>query len=699
MRSGIVDALTRAACTLCLLGNILPAAAITVGSTVLILARDDAEAKGAAMGLDGYGIPYQKVIFPAGGANLPVLNSSATQGNFGGIVVISNVAYDNNGTFASALTPQQWAQINSYQSTFKVRMVRINEFPSAEFGTIVANTAEPGCCGSNTEQKISLTDISQFPGANLKANAGVSTQGLWHYPATITNTTTTKEVASFEAAAGFASKTTAAVVHSANGREQMVWFISWDPTWSQSSSFLQHAYIHWMTRSLFVGKRQSYLSAQVDDVLLDTELYYPPNTTFKIRPGDLDAHVAWQKNLATRLPAGSDFWLEMGHNGNGNIIGATATTSGETTCKPAYAVDYTSPPDTPLEFMKPPGTGVDLWPAEFVSYTWSATCSKLEPLGAWFTNTNNLNAFAHVSHTFSHEELNNATYHDATREIFFNQAFLKSVGIDRAARFSPKGIIPPAITGLHNADAIKAWTDNGIIYVVGDNTRPVLRNQNSVYWPLRSTVQTNGREGITIIPRFATTIYYNCDLPACTLKEWIDTSGGSGDFNNLLDNARAVNTRNLLSLQADPYMFHQANMRQIDVAPLTIGSQTGKQSLIMAWVETIAQEMTRLTNWPLLSLKHDDLATYFLNRMALDACQPKSSYTYSADGKTITRVTVTANGNTCSAPVPVTFPGGIATTTLLGPLKSTKVGSEPPILWVTLSGRPVEILLWTPVKL
>ncbi|KAK8924334.1 hypothetical protein VCV18_004753 [Metarhizium anisopliae] len=637
MRSGIVDALTRAACALCLLGNILPAAAITVGSTVLILARDDAEAKGAAMGLDGYGIPYQKVIFPAGGANLPVLNSSATQGNYGGIVVISNVAYDNNGTFASALTPQQWAQINSYQSTFKVRMVRINEFPSAEFG--------------------------------------------------------------FEAAAGFASKTTAAVVHSANGREQMVWFISWDPTWSQTSSFLQHAYIHWMTRSLFVGKRESYLSTQVDDVLLDTELYYPPNTTFRLRPGDLDAHVAWQKNLATRLPAGSNFWLEMGHNGNGNIIGATATTSGGTTCKPAYAVDYTSPPDTPLEFMKPPGTGVDLWPAEFVSYTWSATCSKLEPLGTWFTNTNNLNAFAHVSHTFSHEELNNATYHDATREIFFNQAFLKSVGIDRAARFSPKGIIPPAITGLHNADAIKAWTDNGIINVVGDNTRPVLRNQNSVYWPLRSTVQTNGREGITIIPRFATTIYYNCDLPACTVKEWIDTSGGSGDFNNLLDNARAVNTRNLLSLQADPYMFHQANLRQTDVAPLTIGSQTGKQSLIMAWVETITQEMTRLTNWPLLSLKHDDLATYFLNRMALDACQPKSSYTYSADGKTITKVTVTANGNTCSAPVPVTFPGGIATTTLLGPLKSTKVGSEPPILWVTLSGRPVDILLWTPVKL
>ncbi|OAA44128.1 hypothetical protein NOR_03856 [Metarhizium rileyi] len=689
--------LTRASCAFCLLGNVLTAAALSVESTILILARNDGEAKSAAMGFDGYGIPYQKVIFPSGGAELPALNTSATEGKFGGILVISNVAYDNNGTFASAVTAQQWAQINTYQSSFKVRMVRLNEFPSSEYGTVVASTSEPGCCSTNVEQKISFTNTTLFAGANLKQNAGVSTKGLWHYPATITDAKTAVEFASFEPAASFQSKTTAAVVHSADGREQMVWFISWDPSWSQTCSFLQHAYIHWMTRSVFVGKRQTYLNAQVDDIHLDTELYLPKGTEFKIRTGDMDAHVTWQKNLQARLPSGSDFWLELGHNGNGNIIDATSTTSGEVNCNPNFAVDYISPPDTPLEFMKPPGTGVDLWPKEFENYTWSASCSKLDPLGAWFTNTDNLNAFAHVSHTFSHEELNNATYHDASREIFFNQAFLKSVGIDKAARFSPKGIIPPAITGLHNADAIQAWTDNGIVYVVGDNTRPVLRNQNSVYWPLGTTVQTNGREGVTIVPRFATTIYYNCDKPDCTLQEWKDTSGGSGDFNNLLDDARTTNTRNLFSLQADAYMFHQANMRQTDMATITVGSQTGKLSLLMTWVETIAQEMTRLTDWPILSLKHDDIATYFIDRMTLDGCKPKSTYTFSADGKTISSVTVTANGNTCSVPVPVTIPSGTATATG-GNLKLTKVGTEPPITWVTLSGSPVTIELGTPVN-
>jgi hypothetical protein len=41
-------------------------------------------------------------------------------------------------------------------------------------------------------------------------------------------------------------------------------------------------------------------------------------------------------------------------------------------------------------------------------------------------------------------------------------------------------------------------------------------------------------------------------------------------------------------------MFHQANMRQTDVPVSTVGSQTGKLSLLQIWVETVTQEMTRL---------------------------------------------------------------------------------------------------------
>lgn len=105
---------------------------------------------------------------------------------------------------------------------------------------------------------------------------------------------------------------------------------------------------------------------------------------------------------------------------------------------------------------------------------------------------------------------------------------------------------------MHNGDALKAFVDNGIVNGVGDNTRPVLMNSENEHWPLISTVEGNGYAGFQITPRWATTIYYNCDLPACTVAEWIATSAGAGDIQDLLVNAVEVNTKHLLSLHHDP---------------------------------------------------------------------------------------------------------------------------------------------------
>lgn len=110
------------------------AAATTVTSTALIIAANDADVAKASLGLDAYGIPWTKALIPQAGGSLPVLNSSATNGNYGSIVVLDSVAYDYNGTYRSALTTDQWNQLYSYQSAFHVRMVRLEEFPGPEFG-------------------------------------------------------------------------------------------------------------------------------------------------------------------------------------------------------------------------------------------------------------------------------------------------------------------------------------------------------------------------------------------------------------------------------------------------------------------------------------------------------------------------------------------------------------------------------------
>lgn len=674
--------------------SVAPAVAATVDSKVLILVRVGDNPYSVISGLQGYGIPYEISYVPKTGYQLPTLNSSTSQGNYGGIISLSELAYEyDGGVWNSGISTAQYNTIYSYQTAFGVRFVRIDAYPQPSFGTSPADQGV-GCCGSDVEQLISLTNSSGFATANIKTGATMSTKNMYHYPAKIIDSATTWQVAKYAPSGIFDTDTTAAVINNFAGRQQMVWFGSWATEWSPTSNFLQHAYIHWMTRGLFLGARKTYLSTQVDDVHLTTDMYYPQGKSFRLRPSDLAAHVTWMKNINARMPAGSSYFVELGHNGNGDIINATSVDN--TACNPNDAIFYDYPPDTPQEFVKPVGSGTNYWPTTPATYSWSIACAKRDNLANWFTTAANRDAFAHVSHTFTHLPQNNITFSDANKEIVFNQAWLRQIGIASGNKFSPKGLIPPAITGLHNGDALRAWITNGIVNAVGDNSRPVLLSPYSEHWPLISNVSASGYAGMNIIPRWPTTIYWNCDLPECTLQEWKDTASGKGTFSDLLTFERNSASRYLLGLRHDAYMFHQANLRQADVDTITVGSQTAKLSLIEAWTENIVQEMTRLTNWPIQSKKHDDLAQVFIDRMARDNCNPKLSYTYSNDGKSITAVTVTTTGNKCGTTIPVTFPGNAPTVS--GSASTDKVGSEPVIMWATLSGSAVKFTLPTPVK-
>jgi hypothetical protein len=106
----------------------------SLSSTILILARDSASAFSATSGFDGYGIPYQLVIVPQAGITLPTLNSSATVGNYGGILTLSELAYDYPTGWASAITADQYASLYAYQVAFGVRMVRLDCYPGPDFG-------------------------------------------------------------------------------------------------------------------------------------------------------------------------------------------------------------------------------------------------------------------------------------------------------------------------------------------------------------------------------------------------------------------------------------------------------------------------------------------------------------------------------------------------------------------------------------
>ena len=577
----------------------------SIDSTILVIAGDAVAANVATRGLNGYGIPHEVLVVPATGGSLPSLNSSGS-GLYGGIIVVDGVVHDYGASgYISALTTDQWNELYAYQMAYGVRMVQYGLFPTADYGV----TALGGCCASGVDQLFSFTNTTAFVQAGLSPNAGVSTSGLYHYPATITNTSNTFEVAQFAPSTdgSFSTSSTAAVINDFGGRQQMVFFIGFAQDWSPSSSFMQHAYITWMTRGLYAGYRRVNLNTQIDDVMLATDIYYPAGIAYRTTADDFAGISAWIPSINAKMPAGSDYRPELGYNGNGNIIYSENTTAGEAACSPG-SIEYDEIIDTPLEFQKPLGTGKNFWPDAPTSYGYSRSCLSLDPLEVWLTTPSNKVNFNHISHTFTHEELNNATYSDALKEIKFNQAWLSQTGIS-ANRFTSNGLIPPAITGLHNGDALRAWSDAGLTNCVGDNTRPVLVNAQNDMWPYVTTVATNGFDGFQVNPRWATRIYYNCDTGACTTQEWIDTSAGSGTFADLLAVEKQDTSRHMFGLYHDPYMFHQANLRNTgNMGTTTVNGATSTISIFQAWVETVVQEFVRLANWPIITLQQSEVS-------------------------------------------------------------------------------------------
>ena len=135
-------------------------AAVTVNSTILVISRDSNSTFGGVSLLQGYGIPYQVFDLSVKGS-LPALNSTPDAGNFGGIVTVSQTEYSGSDDWKSAISDTQWRQLYAYQEAFGVRMVRLNAWPSTDYGV----SAVGGSVAS--DQTIALSTTKHFSTASL----------------------------------------------------------------------------------------------------------------------------------------------------------------------------------------------------------------------------------------------------------------------------------------------------------------------------------------------------------------------------------------------------------------------------------------------------------------------------------------------------------------------------------------------------
>ncbi|CAM9195752.1 unnamed protein product [Ectocarpus sp. 8 AP-2014] len=248
---------------------------------------------------------------------------------------------------------------------------------------------------------------------------------------------------------------------------------------------------------------------------------------------------------------------------------------------------------------------------------------------------------------------------------------------------------------LRESDCITEDTaaQNLMVCYPGDNTfdgtvsgATILVNEDNQFHSIYSTVANNVEgglryDGIQIVPRFVTYVYFNCVAGswlvneneyirrfvcectpldpsiadyncASTADECIGTDGAndiqsSSDIEALFDAEASTTTRYMLTGRRDKYMFHQANI----IPAGNLGD--GTQCLLDYWYERALEVYSSYITFPVKSIKFDDLCTECKLHEALDDSSPYVTMALDATGAVTGFKYVSGSG---AGLVPLTVP-------------------------------------------
>jgi hypothetical protein len=558
--------------------------------------------------LNNYGIPFEHVYFVENKIKinpLPKLLDEEDNPLYYGIILSNGLlAYqDALGFFLSALSKEEWITLHDFNSNFNIRLVSLYSYPQEQLGVKVVPTDFPGKTVDLLPTQSFINLDTAYP-HDLKFNLSYS----WSYPAKLHDSKRAKPLLFFSEHKDNEGLSTIASVQlqTDDNREEIHFFFAQSYLFTSSTS-ISAAWIHWLTKNMYLGKRRIYVNAHVDDLFLSTALYskYEDPTVdspsaekfiYRLTPDDLELFLRQQDKEIRPLAQNAQFRLEMAFNGNGII---------------EHGGQFQD------QLLK--------------------------------TAKDHIQEFTWVTHTFSHGDLDWWPYQKAKWEFLTNLIIASDFLPNNSPYFSSNGIVTPRISGLFNPQALRAMSDVGLRFAVGDNTRKDLLPQN-IHHGLFTTKDLNGFEGIFIIPRYATEIYYNTSLPQELTDEYnfIYTKyfGRESTSEEIFEREKKRVIRQLLSYEYSPYMFHQANLRSF-----VWGNK--RESLLGLWLKNIFEEIRLYSNLPILSAKMNDLAELYFQRRNLDFCdievwqqfENKILKSIKIENKNACKVWITMNSN------------------------------------------------------
>lgn len=588
-----------------------------VDMKLLVLSADGTEPSFEATKyfLDYLAIPYDAIVLKT--TPLPALND-ANKGFYQGIVLSTgNLALLTGTTWGSALTPAQWALIDNYMTAYGVRTASMYSYPEPRYGLTMVSAVSTNPTAP-VQLSFTAAASSIFPYLN-RANTVPVTYAYMYYanPTPAAGETTTP----FLTAGGY---TVGATHKKVDGREFLALTMDHN-AYLMHSLALNYGVFNWVTKGVFLGERRIYMNPQVDDVFLANSLYAEIPTACKPSGFLVDPTYSFPDTCPEQRMIGSDLtavrtwqakWQQNAQFKNFKIAMAYN----------AYGL------------------------------TADAGAPKKDDLSSQATALRN--DFFWLSHTYDHEDLDcynpvpnsgvctPANYQESLDEVGLNLSSVSRMGLplDRAS------MVTPGISGLRNANFLKAASDLGVKYLVSDLSRTDWRPANP-----NTGVRSPYVPAILYIPRRATNIFYNTStsnkgMDGSLVDEYnlfygpnglLRITGTNQPFFSVLQTYSDVINREsdqlvqyMLRGEMYPTMYHQANL-------INYG---GGKTLLTDTLEAAFTKFQKISSLPVLSFNQSDLGKKLEDRMALLSANTKATY------KPGIGVTITSSG-AASAPI------------------------------------------------
>jgi hypothetical protein len=474
-------------------------------------------------------------------------------------VILDTGALSTGST--SAFSAAEWAVLADYEAQFQVRRVALYAYPTATYGL----AGSGGFDTTTTPLSIHCTASGAAVFLDTNCSAGVTVKNAWAYPATATGTTTVPILVD-DGGRIFGATFTDTV-----GHEYLALTFAQAPSLVHSLS-LMYDVVRWVTRGVFLGERHVYVTSQIDDLFLASDIYpycsdcvdggalgegavssgddggSSAGLTYRITDLDLQALANWQLG-----PRGQPLTGGLRLNWALNGVGSAAT--------------------DPLTI-------------------------RAQGLGS---------TFAWISHTWDHTDLDGMSYADALAEFTQNDARVSSMGLQP---YDLRNIVTPSVSGLDNPDAMRAAFDAGIRFTVSDTSVSGWDNPSP-----NAGIYSLEESAILIIPRRPTNLFYNVSTPDVWQQEYNDIyrSYWRRDltYDEILDFESEVLLQYLLRGENDPWMFHQANTRDYG----------GGRSLLSDLHDRALAKYGALSKFPIVSDTLEVLGGRVAMRMSYDKAQ------------------------------------------------------------------------------